>query len=404
MSGPISINVSVPGSAERRIYAYHSTNPSVYHIGGMYSEACFESRPASVRSTKDSSGWRPPLPWSHTKSLFVNPYLETDLQTLPSGTIRETYNGDSPQFGHSTVSGRMPSLGDTVDRAINKALMQLSNQQADFGENYAEREQTDRLIGDRVNQYTSQLTGRYITRHRRDWRDVKRVSPLVRHGKKYPESWLAFQYGVQPLLSDIYGAYQLMKRVDKDYSTFRINVKATVMNDTVRIDTVETTASSAYTAIYGGMGTCHVVSEGRAGAFVRLDYAMVNPALVELQQLGMVNPVLLAWNLLPYSFVLDWALPVGNYLQSWTADLGYRFLGGSISTLQTVRGHAEQYKPPTGTTGSVNPAVGGFFEGFKFNRTVLHSSPAPRMPHFKNPLTLHHAANALSLLAVALAK
>lgn len=401
MTSPINISVTIPGSFRSE---YRFNDGSMVHQDRYVPGAaeCVESRPASTSNRRSSSGWRSPSAWDHEITRYWNPVVTNRSFRTSSGTVAGT--GDSDVFASYPVISFLPSLGDAANRAINKALLKLSNQQTDLGENFAEREQADRMIGDRIDKYTSQLTGRYISRHRRDWRRVKYVSPFVRHGLKYPNSWLEFQYGALPLLNDIYGAFQVIKDIDKDYDTFRVNVKATVSNDS---ETTTTSKVYPYELAYGDFNTlCDVRVVPYSGAFVRLDYMLVNPALFELQKLSLVNPALLAWNLLPYSFVVDWALPVGNYLQAWTADLGWQFLGGSISTMRKVEVVIDNIRvadDPGQNEASIEASSGHGF-AMRFTRTVLHSSPAPRLPTFKNPLTLGHTANALSLLVTALAK
>jgi hypothetical protein len=39
-------------------------------------------------------------------------------------------------------------------------------------------------------------------------------------------------------------------------------------------------------------------------------------------QLGLVNPAVVAWELVPFSFVVDWFLPIGNFLGQWTNFVG----------------------------------------------------------------------------------
>jgi hypothetical protein len=41
-----------------------------------------------------------------------------------------------------------------------------------------------------------------------------------------------------------------------------------------------------------------------------------------LSQIGVTNPLSLAWELVPYSFVIDWFIPVGDYLGSFDALVG----------------------------------------------------------------------------------
>jgi hypothetical protein len=35
------------------------------------------------------------------------------------------------------------------------------------------------------------------------------------------------------------------------------------------------------------------------------------------RSLGLVNPAEIAWEVVPYSFVVDWFLPIGSYISAW---------------------------------------------------------------------------------------
>ena len=149
---------------------------------------------------------------------------------------------------------------------------------------------------------------------------------------------------------------------------------------------------------------CVVSQRTFVGIYVRLDYRTVNPVLAAMQKLGVANPASLAWELLPYSFVVDWFLPIGQYLNSWTADLGLSFIGGSqtvirrldCSLISATNRSMNQYR-----TGSGHLSGGGV-HNWSIARTVMSSSPAPRLPAFKNPLSLGHFANGMSLLVSAM--
>lgn len=51
-----------------------------------------------------------------------------------------------------------------------------------------------------------------------------------------------------------------------------------------------------------------------------------NPNLALANQLGFVNPATVAWELVPFSFLVDWFVPVGRFLSTWTDFAGYQFL------------------------------------------------------------------------------
>jgi hypothetical protein len=136
------------------------------------------------------------------------------------------------------------------------------------------------------------------------------------------------------------------------------------------------------------------------GVYVRLDYKMDNPLLAQAANLGLTNPAALAWELVPFSFVADWFVPVGDYLNCLDAALGYSFLGGS----KTERWMHHSKTEAGWRTGAVlNNLKYWRFSGAEkivktVVRTVYSSSPLPRHPGFKNPFSATHVANALALL------
>lgn len=362
----------------------------------------YETKPASIHTIRSSSGWRSPTPWSHyVLAVWNAPYWEYTITSDQYGT---KYEGHGSNFALSDTNVSSLAYQDSsalLDIAVNQALLNLSDQHADLGENIAEMHQADRMIGGKIDDYTSQLTGRYIAKHRRDWRRVKSVSPLVRHGLRYPASWLEFQYGIVPLLQDIAGSFEAVKRANADGIAQRVTVKGHAKEQDSGSVLIPSGAGSG--GVSGAVGMMPLLYERSNHVFVRLDYALSNPALVALQQLGLVNPALLAWNLLPYSFVADWVLPVGNYLQAWTANLGWQFVGGSHSSMRRLKVNLPGeiiLTPRPGYTQSASCSQ-GHGRIMSMSRGVYQQSPAPRMPHFKNPLSLRHTANALALLVTA---
>lgn len=47
-----------------------------------------------------------------------------------------------------------------------------------------------------------------------------------------------------------------------------------------------------------------------------------------LTSVGLENPLYIAWQVMPYSFVLDWLIPVSDWLSALTAPLGLDFIDG----------------------------------------------------------------------------
>lgn len=59
-----------------------------------------------------------------------------------------------------------------------------------------------------------------------------------------------------------------------------------------------------------------------------LRYTISNPVLYTLQNLGFTNPLAVAWEVVPYSFVVDWFVPVNAFIQNLQPPLGVEFHSG----------------------------------------------------------------------------
>jgi hypothetical protein len=146
----------------------------------------------------------------------------------------------------------------------------------------------------------------------------------------------------------------------------------------------------------------------RESAYVRLDYVLANPALASLAQAGITNPLEVAWELVPFSFVADWFFPVGAYLGSLDADFGWSFKGGSVTRVmkRTVTGWSSFSRTAItpgmyGVDGSFSAPKASHYRA-KMDRAVYASSPIPDLPRLeKDPVRGLRVGNAIALLAQA---
>lgn len=133
-----------------------------------------------------------------------------------------------------------------------------------------------------------------------------------------------------------------------------------------------------------------------------IEYSVASNIVNFAANTGIINPLAVAWEVIPYSFVVDWFLPVGNFLNSLDFDTGLEFSRGWLSfhgqglvDLKAVSGSyvADDHNLTMNWQGGgVNYTSRGY------RRTVLRSFPAIVYPSFKNPISLLHANNALALL------
>lgn len=134
------------------------------------------------------------------------------------------------------------------------------------------------------------------------------VRPSKRGKEPTPyEAWLEYTFGWVPLISDIGAAVNVMQGAGLPPE--RIRGSAHVSSG-IDYDSVQ----EPYRDIIQGMGHGSVSLSSRV--------VSVNPNLRLANSLGFTNPAHVAWDLVPFSFVVDWFLPVGKFLQSFDSFVG----------------------------------------------------------------------------------
>lgn len=348
------------------------------------------------------SVWREPKPYSAAlKEGNVNYFHGSHGYKTGAGGPLEISRVRYGQLISSDFGIALPAFpGYTPgleDKAVTKALLKLKDSDINLGVAFGERKETTRML-------LGTLKG--LTKAARSLRkgNLKGVAEGLGlkglknapRGQNFSNRWLELQYGWQPLYNDVFGAIQALHKSDlDDPRRYMVTVKGSSMEkkSVSRSDNL----NYAVRAI--------LQTDTWEGAFVRLDYYLENPLTRALSSLGITNPLEVAWELVPFSFVVDWFIPVGNYLSVLDADVGYKFRAGSLSRLykQSIRGGiiASGHNPgytPWNTYGSV------VARSMNLDRIVYSRSPLPRAPSFKSPFSRNgrHIANAIALFASSL--
>jgi hypothetical protein len=216
--------------------------------------------------------------------------------------------------------------------------------------------------------------------------------------KDLAENWLELQYGWKPLLNDIHGAMESMSTMmSSDYAFVQsATASAKAREDSlVRFD---------YDAVRIGPKRGKLATFTTTTCKYNIRFRVAHPLTSFLAQTGFTNPVNLAWEVLPFSFVVDWFLPIGPYLEAMTAWSGLEFVGGSVTqfTKSWILSTVDYDGINIG-----NPGGGSFVSDHgacqvcvtMLNRGVLTGFPTLTFPQYKNGLaSVTHATNALALL------
>lgn len=199
---------------------------------------------------------------------------------------------------------------------------------------------------------------------------------------------LSIQYGWRPLLSDVVGLAQLTAQKAEREMAYKVV-------------TVKKLSQESVTDVYSYKNT-NVTQFAQWTATVkvtkRISYSVQDDVFNTFKQIGLTNIPQVGWELIPWSFVIDWFIPIGNWLSSLDATYGLQFRYGSLS----VRESEWVVRNQVLRTNTANTRISGVGSGSesdeRFTRTPLTSFPTPSLPRFKSPLSLEHAINGIALL------
>lgn len=367
------------------------------YIESVNSRRRIESRPES-QSTVKVGDYRPPTNWTHSKF---------DAVTVPDGGVRGhdlTYCGggkDHVDFRVNTIDGSSEistSIGLAIagdsnlqQQATTKAYLALKNQKVNLSVAFAERHETAELFSRAAERIAHQIKS-FKKHNFKSFTKAAAVEGTSRW-RQTPKDWLEMQYGWKPLMADVSGACEAMSSREKDSKVFRAKV----------LGRAKRTDFDHYQLFGRGTTYQKLIIRRSHSARTELLYQLSSPLLVPFVQLGITNPLELIWERVGFSFVVDWFLPVGNWLSSFDADWGWTFLSGSDTSFVRVTSSASN-------SDGISSDPRFWYEnqqdlcscnGVYMRRNKLTEPPGVGLPHFKNPFSGVHVANAMSLLASA---
>lgn len=207
---------------------------------------------------------------------------------------------------------------------------------------------------------------------RHDWRLNK---PGATSAHNSANLWLELQYGWKPLLNDAYGMAQSLA-----------HAMLTPFTQTYRANVRRETSRSASAINFEWTYSCDVYRMMRRSLIAKISEDENSGAAARL---GLLDPELVAWELLPFSFVADWFIPIGQWMEM-RAKAG-RLHGTFITSDKQIGfvANVERSGIP----------LEDFYCQVRFDRTISTTLKVP-MPSFK-PLdkvaSWQHCANAVAL-------
>lgn len=272
-----------------------------------------------------------------------------------------------------------PLLTSARARALSKYYDRCRGE-LDLSINLFEVQQTSRMINNLMKARTQFLA---------HLPEIMKRSKI----KTLSNAWLQFQYGWRPIVNDIFTTTEML--LDRGVGGFvrRVTAKSAQEDKTffrAGSSPIVNMSSERYTI----GAKCSIIGE------------FVTPPMgYNAASFTSLNPVSIAWEILPYSFVVDWLLDVGGYLRNVESAALQRpsFRGGCITLIRYARtdGPTAFRANKAGYTG----AAGEWTEEYvRYARSRLSAPPTAEVPRFKLQMGLARWTSAVALLAQAIGR
>lgn len=324
-----------------------------------------------------------PTDYTHGQwTLGVNDWVFDNTNGYGTRTLLEFSDvGNFNNFKSYGPAGHTISIinANLLNRAKVECLAKLGSDKIDLGVTIGESVQSARGV---VSLATDVLKAAVAIK-RGSAKELRRIFGEEPVGTSISSRWLQYQLGVKPMVNDLYAAAELFDKGIQDRTTEgrAMGIKATrnVTHQWSDADSVSLTQSG------------------------HLKYNVVIRALINdisshgYAKLGLNNPNGVIWELTPFSWLIDYMVPIGTMLQAMNASVGLTFDGAwtSYNVYEKVTMHIQH------TLGSQEIGELSHVTSYldAFHRITMTGFPAV-VPYVKNPFTTTHSLNAIALYTV----
>jgi hypothetical protein len=339
-----------------------------------------------VNNPPNVYGWRAPSPYSGSKD------VETTNRIQAIGAVKndgvnwwriEMDDVPVPGVGSSLSPVSWPSISNTQAAARQKALLKFKDKKVDLSVAFLERKKTASLIADSVDALCKIA------------KDIRKRH-FVKVGQDLSDLWLAYRYGWTPTVLDVYGAVETLEKLDNgSYERYLVTARGSSLLES-EVTTAEDTSISQIWSL-------PVTRDTRTGirqeVKVRYDAVLTDREYRKLSDVGVTDPLVTAWELLPYSFVVDWFLGVGDFLDGVNALTGYTLLA-NCETIHRRYTKSIRFSPRTSGVWRSEAISGGYSrERTEFNRSVNGHTPTSTVVLKQEPLNLTRLLDSVALLS-----
>lgn len=378
---------TIKGLCQKGVVAYKKYKPTSY-------TALYRNRSASGRHIvvfRDGPPFYQYVAQNYQLGLGYSGFNSTGLSD-PLGVLDHAGTGTSIQALYNRAV-----VQNLKNRAISECRQKATQVKLDMAEALVGLPQSVIMVAQRA----SQLARAYLFFRKGNIQGALLILGIHRQQlsrtfsrKSRADAWLELQFGWLPLMSDIHDGMLLANellsepKVKQFYAKRRLEQELSVFPPAI----------TSGPNIWKDLRTS---AEGHCSVEVRYNFRVSNATIAFLNSLSLLNPLYVVWVAVPFSFVVDWLIPVGDWLQSLSSTLGLQFIDGYA----TCRSWGSAEASASGRT-DISPTVILHEEGStsasaglsRITRDAYSAWPWP-VPYVRFPFSSdRRLANAIALI------
>ncbi len=390
----VDVNLLSAGIQYDRFYINGVLNYEIEHL--VATKHVRRQRPESVSSPIRVDGTRAPKPWGSSGGSMagVRGYYQREV-SFPPTVYKYVRQGQLAAPG--LLPGNIPYLNDQGELiAIRKALSRFGEAEVQLGAAMKEVKQTASMVGKYYN-HANTLTKKLESAVAGSKKTRQQFKDFLKNGwKDVPGAYLEYLFGMKPLADELTNAVQVLQDSKQHGGAFNMTLRGKYKERDVREEPSYQSHVDFVDQVYGKQ------------EIIQISRASLNFQLPDWywERLPPVTFFREGWEGTSLSFVLDWVLPVNQWLAGWEGtQLRPFFREGSRSTYMLrklsdpfVKG-SHVYVPEPGS---------GRGEDFSFYRQVITAFPTAELlmslPQFGATFDLDKLRVGSALLGQRLAK
>lgn len=320
----------------------------------------------------------------------VNPGVYNDIKILQGSWLNF-------QTADSIVGLGPIHRADVYNDALSRIYEKLKDSELNLAVSLGEYKETAKMIASAFNSMGQVI--KIARQVRRDITQPSKLRKLLRKGETLHDlmhnpslaisrAWLGYKYGWLPLYNDVYNA---LHHTTQTYRTISVKARRRKHDTTYGTRKSLNLWGPFYVNEYSQV-------ERDSQCEIRFNCTVSNQAAFELTRITSLNPLTIAWELTPFSFVVDWFFDVGGYLQAQENALGLGLIFGDGYVTKTAWYTAKCDWYSYNGSGRGQSTKYGALK----SRVRLTSFPRPVFPSLKLDLGSQRIMSAASLLRTVL--